>query len=138
MDAMASIGSAHPRGGELFLLAEPGYWFAYPYWEGADQEPDFARNVDIHRKPGYDPCELFLDPTRPLAKLRALAKVAASKMGWRVNMNVVPLDTDLVKGSHGLPPAQDKEGPVWIGPPELLPELHQGKVRAEDALSKLA
>ncbi len=138
LDAMASIGLAHPRCGELFLLAEPGYWFAYPYWEGADQEPDFARNVDIHRKPGYDPCELFLDPAIPLAKLRALAKVAASKMGWRVNMNVVPLDTGLVKGSHGLPPARDEEGPVWIGPSELRPELHQGKVRAEDALSKLA
>ncbi|HBF23225.1 MAG TPA: alkaline phosphatase family protein [Planctomycetes bacterium] len=134
---MASAGLNHARSGELFLLAEHDYWFAYPYWEGGDQEPDFARTVDIHRKPGYDPCELFLSPAWPSAKLSALAKVAYSKMGVRVNMDIVPLDTDLVKGSHGIPPRTESEGPVWIGPPQLLPQLHQGKVRAEDALSKL-
>lgn len=58
-DAQAVRGAAHPAAGELMLLAEPGRWIAYPWWETPSEEPDYARHVDIHNKPGYDPCELF-------------------------------------------------------------------------------
>lgn len=100
----------HPRSGELIALAEPDAWFAYYYWLDDHRAPDFARTVDIHRKPGYDPCELFM--TSPIrAGLRLLQK----RVGLRYRMDVVPLDPSLVKGSHGLrPTAQD--GPVIIGP----------------------
>jgi predicted AlkP superfamily pyrophosphatase or phosphodiesterase len=114
---LEALGLAHPRSGELFLVAEPGHWFAYPYWIEGDQEPDFARTVDIHQKPGYDPCELFLDPKIPFVKARILTKLLKKKLGFRTLMNVIPLDTTLVKGSHGRPPTSDDMGPVWIGPP---------------------
>ena len=51
----------HPRSGELIVLSEPDAWFTYYYWLEDSLAPDFARTVDIHRKPGYDPCELFTD-----------------------------------------------------------------------------
>lgn len=120
---LAALGLDHPRSGELFLLAASGAWFAYPYWNAAqgDQEPDFARTVDIHRKPGYDPCELLLDPERPALKLQLGAKLLAKKMGFRTLFNPVPLDPGLVRGTHGRLPDTADEGPVWIGPERLAP-----------------
>jgi predicted AlkP superfamily pyrophosphatase or phosphodiesterase len=117
----AAAGLDHPRSGELVLVAKPGWWFAYPYWTGSDQEPDFARMVDIHRKPGYDPCELFLDPAKSAIKARIIGKLIAKKLGFRTLMNVVPLDTSLVRGSHGRAPSSTAQGPVWIGPNSLRP-----------------
>jgi len=58
-DALATIGLAHPHAGQLVLEAAEGYWFAYPWWEKPREAPDYAGHVDIHNKPGYDPCELF-------------------------------------------------------------------------------
>src|SRR5262249_23030149 len=55
----AEVALRHARAGEVVALAEPGAWFAYPFWLDDRQAPDYARTVDIHRKPGYDPCELF-------------------------------------------------------------------------------
>lgn len=124
-ETMAELGVDHPRAGELMLVAEPGWWLAYPYWAGADQEPDFARCVDIHRKPGYDPCELFLDPAKPLLKARLAAKLLGKKLGFRTLMDVVPLDTSLVRGSHGRLPSSPEQGPLWIGPAELLPAAEE-------------
>jgi len=49
----------HPRAGDFLLLAQPGAWFAYPWWTAPREAPDYAAHVDIHNKPGYDPCELF-------------------------------------------------------------------------------
>ncbi len=118
-DELNEVGLAHERSGELFLMAEPGCWFGYRYWLDRDQEPDFARCVDIHRKPGYDPCELFLDPAKPMLKARVIGKVLKKKLGMRMTMDVVPLDTSLVKGSHGRPPSSDELGPLWIGPSRL-------------------
>ncbi len=120
-EAMAELGLDHPRAGELFLVAAPGWWFAYPYWEGEDQEPDFARTVEIHRKPGYDPNELLLDPAKPFLKPRLALKLLAKKLGLRTLMNPVPLDPGLIRGSHGRPPTSPDQGPVWIGPADLLP-----------------
>jgi predicted AlkP superfamily pyrophosphatase or phosphodiesterase len=104
----------HPRSGELIALAMPDAWFAYPYWLDENRAPDFARTVDIHRKPGYDPCELFLT-SAPRAAFRLLQK----KLGFRYRMDVIPLDASLVKGSHGLRPAPE-DGPAIVGenPPE--------------------
>src|SRR5262249_18749224 len=56
------IGLNHLRSGELVLLSEPDAWFSYPFWLDDRLAPDYARTVAIHHKPGYDPCELFLDP----------------------------------------------------------------------------
>jgi hypothetical protein len=103
------LGLDHPRSGELVALAKPDSWFAYPYWIDDARAPDFARTVDIHRKPGYDPCELFM--TSPA---RAAVRLLQKKLGFRYRFDVVPLDASLVKGSHGLRPAAE-EGPVIIG-----------------------
>lgn len=126
----------HANSGELILLAEPGAWFAYPYWAEGEPAPDFASTVEIHRKPGYDPLELFLDPTKPLLKPRLALKLLGKKLGFRTLMNVVPEDTSLVKGSHGRPPSSPEEGPVWIGPEELCPG--DGSIPATEALRRIA
>lgn len=100
----------HPRSGELIALAETDAWFTYYYWLDDSQAPDFARTVDIHRKPGYDPCELFIT-----SKARALARVAQKKLGMRYKMDVIPLEATLVRGSHGLQTLSE-EGPLVMGP----------------------
>ncbi len=104
------LGLDHPRSGEWIALAEPDSWFTYYYWLDESRAPDFARCVDIHRKPGYDPCELFMT-----SKLRAMARLAQKKLGFRYRMDVIPLDPLLVRGSHGLHP-DPEHGPVIVGP----------------------
>jgi predicted AlkP superfamily pyrophosphatase or phosphodiesterase len=99
----------HERSGELIALAKPNAWFVYYYWLDDSRAPDFARTVDIHRKPGYDPCELFM--TSPM---RAAFRLAQKKLGMRYRMDVIPLDPSLVRGSHGLRP-DPANGPVIIG-----------------------
>ncbi len=79
---LSELGVAHPNSGELVLLAQPDTWFAYYWWHDPAKAPAFARTVDIHRKPGYDPVELF----------------------WDAQTSSIPLDPGLVQGSHGLPP----------------------------------
>ncbi len=91
----------HPRSGDLIAIAEPESWFTYYYWNSDTKAPDFARLVDIHRKPGYDPVEMFMNPKNPLIKLRAAYKLARKLLGFRYLMDVIPLDATLVKGSHG-------------------------------------
>ena len=71
------------------------------FWQTDAKAPDFARCVDIHRKPGYDPCELFRDPNIPGIKLKLVGKLLKKKLGYRTLMDVIPLDNQLVKGSHG-------------------------------------
>ena len=95
-------------------MAEPDAWFTYYYWSDAAHEPDFARTVDIHRKPGYDPCEMFADPALRLPALRVARRLAQKKLGMRYLMDVVPLDASLIGGSHGRLPARPERGPVWI------------------------
>ena len=109
------IGLDHPRSGELVVLSEPDAWFAYPYWLDDRAAPDFARTVDIHRKPGYDPCELFFDPRITLPKLRVLRRLVQKKLGFRALFDVVPLDPGLVRGSHGLAAANEEDRPILIG-----------------------
>src|SRR5207253_2417902 len=97
------LGLDHPRAGELIVLARHDSWFAYPYWLDDRRAPDFARTVDIHRKPGYDPCELFFDPDLLWPRGRALARLVQKTLGFRTLFDVVPLDPALVRGSHGIP-----------------------------------
>jgi hypothetical protein len=112
--AKAEVGLDHARSGELVCVAAPGHWFTYYYWEDDRLAPDFARTVEIHKKPGYDPCELFLDPARPLVKGRVAWTLAKKVLGFRYVMDVVPLDATVVKGSHGRAPASPEDGAVLI------------------------
>ena len=99
--AQARLGIAHGRAGDLVLVAENGRWFSYDYWLDDVRAPDFARTVDIHRKPGYDPVELFIDPAITFPKLALGWRLLKRRLGCRTLLDVIPLDPGLVKGSHG-------------------------------------
>ena len=108
-----SRGLEHARSGELIALAKPERWFSYYWWLDDDKAPDYARTVDIHRKPGYDPMELYLDPALPLPKLRIARRILARKLGFRNLLDVTPIrGTSLVKGSHGLINTDPLDAPV--------------------------
>jgi len=109
-----AAGIDHPRAGDLIAVSNENAWFTYYYWLDDARAPDFARTVDIHRKPGYDPVELFLDPKIPLVKLKIAWRLLQKKLGLRMLMDVIPLDATLVKGSHGRRPADKKDWPVFI------------------------
>lgn len=96
----------HPRAGDLICLAEPDAWFTYYYWFSDLLAPDFARTVDIHRKPGYDPVELFTNAS----KFKIASKILKRKLGFRTLLDVIPLDATLVKGSHGVAPRDPLDG----------------------------
>lgn len=108
------FGLDHERAGELVALAERDAWFTYYYWLDDAAAPDFARGVEIHRKPGYDPAELFFDPADRFVKPRAASYLVKKKLGLRYAMSVVPLDPSIVRGSHGLLPASPEDGPVLL------------------------
>ncbi len=113
----AAQGLDHPRSGELVLLAEPDAWFTYYYWLDDARAPDFARLVEIHRKPGYDPAELLFDPAAPgAAKRRAGLALLRKKLGMRYLMSVVGLDAGAaaVRGSHGRLPGDPSDGPILL------------------------
>jgi predicted AlkP superfamily pyrophosphatase or phosphodiesterase len=115
-DERHDIDLRHRRSGDLILLSEPDAWLAYPFWLDDTLAPDYARTVAIHHKPGYDPCELFVDPALPLSgKLRVARRLLRKKLGFRMRMDVIPLDAALVKGSHGLAAADDADRPLWLG-----------------------
>ena len=117
-----AAGLDHPRAGELVAISAADRWFSYYYWTDDDRAPDFARTVDIHRKPGYDPVELFLDPALKLPTAYVGWKLAQRKLGFRALLDVIPLDTSLVKGSHGRLTDRPDDGPLVISSePDLLP-----------------
>lgn len=107
------IGLHHERAGELVALAQPKAWFAYPFWLDQKHEPDYARTIDIHRKPGYDPCEMLFDPKLSWPKGRAAWRLLQKKLGFRALFDIVPVDPTLIRGSHGLPTADHR--PILIG-----------------------
>jgi predicted AlkP superfamily pyrophosphatase or phosphodiesterase len=114
----------HPRSGELVAIAKPDAWFTYYYWLDDRRAPDFARLVEIHRKPGYDPVELFLDPAIRFPKLVLGWQLAKRALGFRTLMEVVPLDAGLVKGSHGRITDRGEDGPIFISSEQTLtPEI---------------
>lgn len=114
-DTLAAEGLNHERGGDLVAVADADSWFTYYYWLDDKRAPDFARMVDIHRKPGYDPVELFLDPSDPFVVPKVGGKLIAKKLGFRTLMNVIPLKPELVKGSHGRIPEDPQDYPIFIG-----------------------
>lgn len=108
-------GLDHERSGELVAISNSDRWFSYYYWLDDDRAPDYARTVDIHRKPGYDPVELFVDPEIKSPKLAIGARLAKRKLGMRALLDVISLkDTQLVKGSHGRPTDDPDHGPILI------------------------
>ncbi len=131
-------GLDHPRSGELVAVAEPEAWFTYYYWLDDRRAPDFAKLVEIHRKPGYDPAELFFDPSDRLAKARAAAALARKKVGLRYAMNVVPLDPSCVRGSHGRLPADPDDGPVLLCSDPALDGDRYAATSVKELLLRLA
>jgi hypothetical protein len=77
-------------------MADEKSWFTYYFWMDDAIAPDYARSVDIHKKPGYDPVEMFMT-----SKARAAYKLLRKKAGFRYVMDVIPLDATLIRGSHG-------------------------------------
>jgi predicted AlkP superfamily pyrophosphatase or phosphodiesterase len=108
------LGLNHPRAGDYVVFAQENAWFTYYYWLEDSRAPDFARCVDIHRKPGYDPVELFLDPQLSAVKLRIAWRLLQKKLGFRMLMDVIPLDAELVRGSHGCRPASSQDWPMLL------------------------
>ncbi|MER9227058.1 alkaline phosphatase family protein [Mesorhizobium sp. M0664] len=120
-DDKSVIGLDHARSGELVAIADARSWFSYYYWTDDFRAPDFARTVEIHRKPGYDPVELFLDPAIVMPKLAIGKRLALRKLGFRALMDVIPLNASLVRGSHGRITDNREHGPLIISDrPDLL------------------
>ncbi len=109
-----AAGLDHMRSGDLVVIAAHDAWFSYYYWLEDCRAPDFARTVDIHRKPGYDPAELFINPALRLPKLHIAWRLLQKRLGMRMLMDIVPLDANLVRGSHGALPVNRAEYPVAI------------------------
>jgi predicted AlkP superfamily pyrophosphatase or phosphodiesterase len=129
--AKRAQGLAHPRSGELVAISKSDRWFSYYYWLDDAKAPDFARTVDIHRKPGYDPAELFVDPKIVLPALKIGKKLVQKALGFRMLLDVIPLDASLVKGSHGRLTDDPRQGPVLLSSePSLLPEAPEVGARA--------
>ena len=122
----AAVHLNHQRSGDLVAVAKRDAWFTYYYWLDDDRASDFARTVDIHRKPGYDPVELFLDPKIGMPAVAVGWKLFKRTLGFRTLLDVIPLDATLVKGSHGRQDESDDDGPVilsreraWLGSQRL-------------------
>jgi predicted AlkP superfamily pyrophosphatase or phosphodiesterase len=121
-EGQRAAGLHHPRSGELVAVSRSDRWFSYYYWLDDARAPDFARTVDIHRKPGYDPVELFLDPALFAPKVRVAARLAKRALGFRTLLDVIALDADLVRGSHGRLTDRPEDGPCLISSePSLVP-----------------
>lgn len=113
----------HKRAGDLVVVAKSDSWFTYYFWLDDRRAPDYARVVDIHKKPGYDPVEMFMT-----SKLRAAYKLLRKKLGLRYVMDVIPLDATLVGGSHGA---------ISI-PPEYYPVLITKENQGTDLVEPIA
>jgi predicted AlkP superfamily pyrophosphatase or phosphodiesterase len=137
-DAKRDAGLGHERAGELVLVAEPDAWFTYYYWLDDARAPDFAKQVEIHRKPGSDPAELFMDPEDKLVKARAGAALVRKKIGMRYVMSVVPLDPSPVRGTHGRLPATAADAPVFLCSDSSVARDRIAAVDVRDVLLELA
>jgi len=115
----------HDRAGDLVVVADKHSWFTYYYWLDDAKAPDYARTVDIHRKPGYDPVEMFANPDIKFLKAKIGWKLLQKKLGFRYMMDVIPLDARLVKGSHGRIP---EEALDWA----ILAARHPGIINEKE------
>jgi len=118
----------HERSGDLVLVSDQNSWFTYYYWLNDNKAPDFARTVEIHKKTGYDPVELFLDPKKKFILPRIIFKLMRKKLGFRTLMNVIPLDASLVNGSHGCIPEKEQDKPVLISKNKLSEKIESNFV----------
>jgi predicted AlkP superfamily pyrophosphatase or phosphodiesterase len=114
-----TMGIDHERSGDFVVISDQRSWFTYYYWLDDAVAPDFARCVDIHRKVGYDPVELFIDPKLKIPILKIAKFLFKKKLGFRGLLDVIALDASLVKGSHGRIPQSQDEWPVIISPESL-------------------
>ena len=128
-NAQGKYGLDHERSGELVVIAEPGAWFTYYFWLDNARAPEYARGVDIHRKPGYDPSELFFDPADKLAKAKAGLNLIKKKAGLRYAMSTVPVDPGHVRGTHGRLPGSRDSTPLVISSEERMPPFVQELMR---------
>jgi hypothetical protein len=131
------MGVAHDRAGELVAIADNNSWFTYYYWLDNKKAPDFAKNVEIHRKPGYDPAELFFDPHDKFVKAKAGVALARKMTGFRYNLSVVPLDPSPVSGSHGRLPDNDDDAPVFLCSDPSIKTDRVSATEVRDLLLKL-
>jgi predicted AlkP superfamily pyrophosphatase or phosphodiesterase len=128
-------GLEHENSGDLIAVADKRSWFSYYFWDDDRKAPDYARTVDIHRKPGYDPVELFLDPKLRSPKLKMGFKKLRSMLGFRNLYDVIPLDATLVRGSHGRIPEDRKDWPLLVGEFSALKD--GSDIRATDVFEQL-
>ena len=138
--AQSEVGLDHRRSGELVAVADPGAWFTYYFWMDDNLAPDYARTVDIHRKPGYDPVELFIDPELTWPAARVAGRLLKKKLGMRYYMDVIGLDGSIVKGSHGRLPTPGREadeGPVLIGSSTAIARDRVEMTEVKDLLLEL-
>lgn len=126
-------GLDHPRAGELIAVSRADRWFTYYYWLDDRVAPDYARTVDIHRKPGYDPVELFVDPGLRAPRARIGWILLRKALGFRYLMDVIPLDPSLVRGSHGRLTDSPSAGPLVMSTePSLLAAAHMEATGIKD------
>ncbi len=132
--AQAAYHIDHERAGDLVLVASADSWFTYYFWLDDKLAPDYARVVDIHKKPGYDPVEMFMT-----SKLRAAYKLLRKKAGFRYTMDVIPLDATLLKGSHGSIKTPSSYWPVVIADrtDEAAPAAAVTTLLATDVFTKI-
>lgn len=104
----------HERCGDIVVVADKDSWFTYYYWFDDAKAPDYARMVDIHKKPGYDPVEMLTDPKDSLIMAKVVWKLLKKKLGFRTVMNIIPLDATLIKGSHGRLNEDKDDFPILI------------------------
>lgn len=124
-------GLDHPRSGELVAISKADRWFSYCFWLDDARAPDYARTVDIHRKPGYDPAEIFLDPEMRWPTLQVGWTLLKRRLGFRSLLEVVSLDPSAVRGSHGRVTERDGDGPLFItSVPDAL--AGRGEIRATE------
>lgn len=131
-DSLRNAGLDHPRSGDLVAIAAADRWFEWGHWLDEERAPDFARCVEIFRKTGFDPCELFLDPAIRFPKALVASKLLRKAIGQRVVMDLVPLDGSIVGGSHGRPDLAPEHRPLLFGPlPEGVPaSLASSEIRS--------
>ncbi|MBP5234314.1 MAG: alkaline phosphatase family protein, partial [Planctomycetes bacterium] len=109
-----AYGVDHPRSGELVALAAPDAWMDWQFYFDESAAPDYAYTIDIHRKPGYDPGEMFFNERWRAPKLHAAWRLLRKKLGFRSRFDVISHDPGRIRGSHGLPPADPMDGPIVL------------------------
>ncbi len=113
-DAQKKLGINHERSGDFIVVAKKNAWFSYYWWLDDERAPDYARTVDIHRKPGYDPAELLIDPVIKFRLLNVAWFLLKKRLGLRALLKLTPLTGEKIKGSHGRVPEDLLDWPVII------------------------